>query len=445
MPYPPRDTDPWDVALKGYIDEQDISFALSANAVSATRAPALTRTGVKTANYVAQAGDLVPVNTTSGPVAITLPTAPIDGARVAVKFAVKGGTNVVTVQRGGVTDVFEVVGGATSTQMLQAGDAAIFEYQASTAVWTTVSGLVRADPLGYGDTTFAPKADPVFTVKVTTPIVVVSGGTGAGQGRYMGTLPALGSPPTNVAHAIGDFYIIPDALFLANGGIMFCRVAGNPGGTFEFVPGITTVNNQIVAAINALPELVSSDPAKMALGTAGGLTTADMTGTAPMPIYDEVGLTTGVDLVVATNSVNFVNVLICPVAAATRYEVSAQIFYLADPADDAKIQFQCTAGVPTPTVTFLWGVTGTGVGVANAIATTGIRRHRTLADQEILGGLGVANPANAMVVDVHGRLKTDVGGNFRLMMTQNAASGPPPNQRSLTVLLGSWMALRKLA
>lgn len=61
---------------------------------------ALTTTATKTTNYTAAAGEYVPVNSTAGTVTITLPTAPADGSRVAVK-AVATGTNPIVIVSGG--------------------------------------------------------------------------------------------------------------------------------------------------------------------------------------------------------------------------------------------------------------------------------------------------------------------------------------------------------
>lgn len=100
----------------------------------------LTRTAVKTGNYSAAAWDLVPVDTTSAAVTVTLPTAPAHGTIVAAKFVVKGGNNNVTVATGG-SDVINVAGGATSTTISLPLTMSVFFYDSSSAVWTVMHAL----------------------------------------------------------------------------------------------------------------------------------------------------------------------------------------------------------------------------------------------------------------------------------------------------------------
>lgn len=101
-------------------------------------AQALTPTAVKTSAYTAAAGDLVPVDTTSGAVTITLPTAPPDKTRVAVKQVIQGGTNAVTVVCAG-SDVYNKTGGATSATLALLAQAIQVQYKASGAIWYVVA------------------------------------------------------------------------------------------------------------------------------------------------------------------------------------------------------------------------------------------------------------------------------------------------------------------
>jgi hypothetical protein len=96
------------------------------------------RTSVRTANYTAVAGDLVPVDTTSGSVTITLPTAPTDKSRITIKQVVRGGTNTVSVVCGG-SDTFNVASGATSLVLTLLGQAITVAYNSAAAVWTILS------------------------------------------------------------------------------------------------------------------------------------------------------------------------------------------------------------------------------------------------------------------------------------------------------------------
>jgi hypothetical protein len=104
------------------------------------------RTAVKTAPYTAAAGELVPVDTTGGPVTITLPNAPANKSVVAVKHIIQGGTNAVTVACAG-TDVFNKAGGATSGTLSLLAQAFVLEYDAATAIWTFLADDVPLSQL----------------------------------------------------------------------------------------------------------------------------------------------------------------------------------------------------------------------------------------------------------------------------------------------------------
>lgn len=112
-------------------------------------AQALTRTGVKAASYTAQAGELVPVDTTGGAVSIALVTSPPDKSRVVVKHILQTGTNAVTVTCGG-SDVFNRTGGSASMSLALLNQSILLEYQASTHIWTIIAGdLFNASTMPY--------------------------------------------------------------------------------------------------------------------------------------------------------------------------------------------------------------------------------------------------------------------------------------------------------
>lgn len=94
-------------------------------------------TTLKTAPYTAVVGDLVLTDTTAGGVTITLPTAPVDKATIAIKMVVQGGTNVTTVNTGGA-DVFNVAGGSTSGSVQILNQTLCLQYKSSTAIWYVV-------------------------------------------------------------------------------------------------------------------------------------------------------------------------------------------------------------------------------------------------------------------------------------------------------------------
>jgi hypothetical protein len=160
----------------------------------------LTPTAVKTAaTYTAAVGDLVPVDTTSNAVTVTLPSAPADGSMVAVTFVTQGSTNNVTIARGG-TDVFNKTGGSTSITLTSVPSSRLFQYQATGGIWHVVaSRTVSPVPIADGGTaatdastartnlglgTLATQADSAVaitggTVTGITDVAVADGGTGA--------------------------------------------------------------------------------------------------------------------------------------------------------------------------------------------------------------------------------------------------------------------------
>lgn len=99
----------------------------------------LVPTAVKTGAYTAVAGDFVPVDTTSGAITITLPTAPADKTRVAVKLVTQVSTNAVTVLAGG-SDLFNKTGGPASVTLTLLRQGGIYQYKASNAVWYVLAG-----------------------------------------------------------------------------------------------------------------------------------------------------------------------------------------------------------------------------------------------------------------------------------------------------------------
>jgi hypothetical protein len=117
------------------INEADVTNLTTDLAAKQT---SLTRTAVKTSSYTAAVNDLVPVNTTSGNVTITLPTAPADKARITVKHIIQGGTNTVTVATGG-SDVFNKTGGSTTLTLSLLAQGVELQYDAANAIWTVLS------------------------------------------------------------------------------------------------------------------------------------------------------------------------------------------------------------------------------------------------------------------------------------------------------------------
>jgi hypothetical protein len=98
----------------------------------------LSRAAVLTANGNASANTIVPVNTTSSAVTVTLPNAPATGTVVAVKCIIFGSGNNVTIDTAG-SDVFNKAGGGTSLTLSAVNQGVYLSYDSATAIWTDLA------------------------------------------------------------------------------------------------------------------------------------------------------------------------------------------------------------------------------------------------------------------------------------------------------------------
>lgn len=103
---------------------------------AADRAYALAPAAVQTSAYTAAANQLVPVDTSGGAVTVTLPAAPPDLTRVAVKLL--AGTNALTVAAA-AGDVFDQAGGATTQTLTITGQGIVAQYSITGAIWYVAS------------------------------------------------------------------------------------------------------------------------------------------------------------------------------------------------------------------------------------------------------------------------------------------------------------------
>lgn len=117
----------------------------------------LAPTGVKTAAYTAQAGDLVPVDATSANVPITLVSAPADGTVISVKMIATASGHTATITCGG-TDVFNKTAGATTATLTLTAQAVLLQYAAATGIWYIVGDDL---PLAQLDSRYVAKVSPV--------------------------------------------------------------------------------------------------------------------------------------------------------------------------------------------------------------------------------------------------------------------------------------------
>lgn len=113
------------------------TFPVSKWTNDALYASRLSPTPVKTANYSVVAGDFVPCDVSGGSFTLTLPTAPIDGSMAEAKIINSNSVNVIVVKTGG-SDVFNKTGGASSGTITLSGQAMVFQYKSSTAIWYVI-------------------------------------------------------------------------------------------------------------------------------------------------------------------------------------------------------------------------------------------------------------------------------------------------------------------
>lgn len=157
--------------------------------VSGSGAATMTATAVQTAAYTANPGDFVPSDASGGDFTVTLPTAPANGARVAVK-KVDTSTNAVTVATGG-SDVFNKAGGSTSIALGLYNQSITLQYTATGAIWYVASSDAPLSSLVTGQTKTVTAAytlltsDHVILADPTTAAFTVTLPTAVGYfGRF---------------------------------------------------------------------------------------------------------------------------------------------------------------------------------------------------------------------------------------------------------------------
>ncbi len=123
-----------------------------------------TPTAVKTAAYTAAAGDMIPVDATSGAFTVTLPTSPADKSRITIK-KIDSSANSVTLATGG-SDVFNKTGGPATLTMSLQNTSVTLQYASSSAIWYAV---VNDTPKSSLDSVYAPLASPALTGAPTAP------------------------------------------------------------------------------------------------------------------------------------------------------------------------------------------------------------------------------------------------------------------------------------
>lgn len=153
-------------------------------AADALLAKGLTPTATKTANYTAAAGDFVVADSSGGTFTITLPSAPADKTRIAIKKVDASATAITFATSG--SDVFNKAGGSTTGSLLISSQGYEFQYQAAGAIWFILNtalpltgldarydaaGLAAAEAVtrAAADSLLAPIASPTFTGSPRVP------------------------------------------------------------------------------------------------------------------------------------------------------------------------------------------------------------------------------------------------------------------------------------
>jgi hypothetical protein len=166
--------------------------------------PALAPTTIKTSAYSAVHGDFVPVDTTSGDVPITLPTAPTDKSLVGIKMIGTASGHTVTFSCGG-SDVLNKAGGLTTGTLSLINQGVLLQYFAGTAIWYVQSDDLPLASLAtaYGS---APNPDTPAGSSVADGTYAPGGHSHAQSPLY----DQFGVNQLNVVHTSGGAVTIPD-------------------------------------------------------------------------------------------------------------------------------------------------------------------------------------------------------------------------------------------
>ncbi len=175
-----------DTALQPVNNLSDLASSASARA-NLNASQGLVPTTVKSNAYTASPGDLVPVDASSSSVIITLPSAPTDLTRIAVKVIALSGTNTVTISANG-TDVFNKAGGNTSLTLSTINQMLTVQYAAASGLWFAADSpsLAALDsryaPTGVVVALPAPSGDTTGTADLAAAVAAVAAASSAGGG-----------------------------------------------------------------------------------------------------------------------------------------------------------------------------------------------------------------------------------------------------------------------
>lgn len=228
----------------------DANFAATVATSLALKSWALIPTAVKTGAYTAAANDLVPADATSAGFTVTLPDAPADRTRIAVK-KIDSTTNVVTIARNGSgTDVFNKSGGSTSLTLALPNQSVMLQYAASPKIWYVVGDDM---PLSQLDARYITAA--ITALGALTPaankIARFASGTTADLLDFSTANTLGGASPSDTvisSQAATKYYI--DHLLVQSKTASYTLQATDQGTVLEYnstSPGTFTLNTGILA------------------------------------------------------------------------------------------------------------------------------------------------------------------------------------------------------
>lgn len=246
----------------------------------------LTWVSVQTSNYAASANQIVPVDTTSNPVTVTLPNAPPADTVMVVKMVTQGGTNTVTVACAG-SDVFNKAGGGTTGTLSLPSQGMFLQYNGA-GIWTVIADDL---PLTQLKTVFAQVAnnlsDLASASTARTNLGLGSAAVAAIDGTA-GDIAALAASASagstgkvaDAGHVHPNTGTLP-AVLTTLGDIAYenatpapARLAGNTTGTKNF---LTQTGTGVVSAAPAWGTIAAGD---LPTGTTGAKGALQLDGTA---------------------------------------------------------------------------------------------------------------------------------------------------------------------
>jgi len=312
-----------------------------------------------------------------------------------------------------VDDVMTITATAAQTAAVTNGVSLLFELTETTG---------DDQPIIIGKWTASDKSSAISdqTVELTTGAIevdiTVSGGGGGlidqGQATLFGRAAAAGTGQP------GSLTVAQTKTLLAYAG---ADVANTPAGTI-IATTVQAAIDELDQTITDLPEIASSDTAKVPLSTAGGITTLDVSRT----VADYVRLTSDYNHPQSDTTLADVSGMALAVAANAEYWVEMILIYTATTTADLKVGWTTPAGVSGSWNG--WGPQSATTTLASSINT----EVRTWAQNNALGGL--PGPVAAIARMVGTLVVGGTAGTLQLRAAQNTSEATTTSIMTNTVL-----------